>query len=81
VKTERTDVQPGLRIHQSNRLERLADALGRRCREPAGGTLESEQIVVPNAGMGRWLSLRLADRLGVCLNVEFRFPAAFVWSA
>jgi len=81
VSSSRADVQPGLRIHQSNRLERLAKALGERCREPAGGPLESEQIVVPNAGMGRWLSLRLADRLGVCMNVEFRLPAAFVWSA
>ena len=67
------------RIHQSNRLERLADLLAELCREPSGGPLDPEAIVVPNPGMARWLSLRLADRLGVCANVTFPLPATFTW--
>src|SRR5690606_26038308 len=33
------------------------------------------------AGMGRWLAQQLARRLGLCANVRFRFPAAFLWDA
>ena len=29
--------------------------------------------------MARWLSLRLAERLGICANVRFPLPAAFIW--
>ncbi len=68
-----------LRIHQSNRLERLADLLAEFCRQPVGAPFEPEHIVVPNPGMARWLSLRLADRLGVCANVEFPLPSSFSW--
>ncbi len=68
-----------LRIHQSNRLERLSDLLAELCRRPIGSPFEPERIVVPNPGMARWLSLRLADRLGVCANVEFPLPSSFAW--
>lgn len=68
-----------LRIHQSNRLENLADLLAELCRQPGGTPFEPERIVVPNPGMARWLSLRLADRLGVCANVEFPLPSSFAW--
>jgi exodeoxyribonuclease V gamma subunit len=72
-----------LAVVQSNRLEALADALVDVVRvPPAGrGPLEPETIVVQNAGMGRWLSQQLARRLGLCANVRFRFPAAFLWDA
>ena len=68
-----------LRIHQSNRLERLADLLVRICRPPLSSPLAAERIVVPNPGMARWLSLEFADRLGICANVDFPLPASFAW--
>ena len=68
-----------LRIHQSNRLERLADLLAELCRRPVGRPFAPERIVVPNPGMARWLGLRLADRLGVCANVQFPLPSSFAW--
>lgn len=76
-----------LAVVQSNRLEALADALVDVVRRPpppsgvARGPLEPETIVVQNAGMGRWLAQQLARRLGLCANVRFPFPAAFLWDA
>src|SRR6185436_16089119 len=69
-----------LRVTQSNRLEVLADALAARLAVPVGSVLTPEIVVVQNAGMGRWLALRLATAHGVCANVHFPFPAAFVWN-
>jgi exodeoxyribonuclease V gamma subunit len=68
-----------LHIHRSNRLERLADRLSDVIADPVGPPLAPETIVVPNAGMARWLSLALAQRLGVAANLDCVFPASFVW--
>ncbi len=66
-------------VHHGNRLERLAGRLADVIREPAGAPLEPEVVLVQNAGMARWISLRLAESLGVCANLRFPFPAAFLW--
>jgi len=67
-------------IH-SNRLERLAERLCERlCAGPIGeNPFDPELIVVQNPGMARWLSLQIADRLGVTANVRFPLPARFIW--
>jgi exodeoxyribonuclease V gamma subunit len=68
-----------LNVYQGNRLEVLADRLAELVSEPAGPALAPEEVVVQGAGMARWVSARLAGRLGVCANVRFTLPAAFVW--
>ena len=68
-----------LHIHHSNRLERLADRLCEVIAAPLGAPLAPETILVPNPGMARWLSLAVAQRLGVAANLDCVFPAAFVW--
>lgn len=68
-----------LTVWQGNRLETLADRLADVLRRPHAGVLTPDVVVVQNAGMGRWVSLHLARRLGVCANVRFRLPAAFLW--
>lgn len=68
-----------LHVHHSNRLERLADRLCEVIAAPLGPALAPETIVVPNPGMARWLSLAVAQRLGVAANLDCLFPAAFVW--
>ena len=57
----------------------IADRLVEVLKAPQGNPLTPETLVVQHPGMARWLSLRLAERLGVCANVEFPLPAAFVW--
>ncbi|MGE3542117.1 MAG: exodeoxyribonuclease V subunit gamma [Candidatus Tectimicrobiota bacterium] len=68
-----------LHVHYSNRLEILADQLAERLRQPCGSPLLPDIIIVQSTGMARWLSLHLAQRLGICAQIHFPFPAAFVW--
>ena len=54
-----------MKLIRSNRTENLADALARRVRDEPLGPFEREAIVVQSRGMERWLTLALAERLGV----------------
>lgn len=69
-----------LNVCQSNRLEVLADALAETLARPVAGTLAPEHVAVPAPALGRWLSLALATRLGVCANLRVQLPAELVWS-
>ncbi|VAX06960.1 Exodeoxyribonuclease V gamma chain [hydrothermal vent metagenome] len=68
-----------LKLYQSNRLEQLVDLLAAVTSEPLESPLTPETIVVQHPGMGRWLSLQLANRLGICANIHFPLPAGFIW--
>lgn len=70
-----------LSVYHSNRMENLAGVLAEALREPAASWLEPEIIVVQSHGMQRWISMALAERLGISANVRFPYPAAFVWEA
>jgi exodeoxyribonuclease V gamma subunit len=67
-------------LYRSNRTENLVEALCEVLCVPAAGPLEPETVVVQSRGMQRWLSLRLAERLGVWSHARFPFPRAFVES-
>jgi len=58
----------------------LARQFAQVCAEPGGDPFDAPVVVVQNAGMARWLSLRVADELGISANLEFLFPAEFSWS-
>jgi len=66
-------------VNQSNRLEKLADRLAEVLREDPLPPLVQETIVVQSDGVGRWLKLALAERLGIAASMRFPFPASFVW--
>ncbi|MET0089049.1 MAG: exodeoxyribonuclease V subunit gamma [Candidatus Thiodiazotropha sp.] len=66
-------------LYQSNRLENLALRLTDLLGQPLADPLQAETVVVQHPGMARWLSLQIADRLGICANLEFPQPAAFIW--
>ncbi len=68
-----------LKLYQSNRLEQLTDLLAERLPLSNRSPLEAECVVVPHLGMQRWLTLQLAERLGLCANVEFPLPARLIW--
>jgi exodeoxyribonuclease V gamma subunit len=68
-----------LTVHYSNRLEILADRLAELVRQPCGSPFLPELVIVQSNGMARWLSLHLAQHLGICARVCFPFPAAFIW--
>jgi exodeoxyribonuclease V gamma subunit len=67
-----------LRIYRSNRMEKLAEALGDVLCEAPGDILAPECIMVPGRGVAQWLSMRLAERFGVWSNVLYLYPRNFV---
>ncbi len=68
-----------LYIHTSNKLELLANEYANVVKTPLKNPLETETVVVQNAGMGRWLSMFMADVAGISANTDFTFPADFMW--
>ena len=69
--------RPGLTLHTSNRLERLADELAKLIADPLRSPILPEIVVVQSNGMRRWLEQQIAERHGICSNVRFPFPQKF----
>jgi exodeoxyribonuclease V gamma subunit len=69
--------RPGLTLHTSNRLERLADGLAQVIARPLSSPLVPEVVVVQSNGMRRWLEQQIAERHGICSNIRFPFPQKF----
>jgi len=67
-------------LHQSNKTEILLDCLTEVLDKPLTNPFTPETIVVQSKGMERWISLKLAERLGCCANIRFPFPNAIVKS-
>ena len=69
----------GVNIHTSNRAEELADGLASLLeKDPLPSPFQQEVVVVQSRGMQRWLSMRLAERLGVWAGARYPFPNAVV---
>ncbi len=68
-----------LHIHTSNRLENLLQALATVVKVPLANPLAKEIIVVQSQGMQRWVSMKLAEELGIWANAAFPFADAIVW--
>ena len=68
----------GLFLHTGNRLETLAAELAAVMAQPLASPFTPEVVMVQSLGMRRWLSLQLAERLGICMNAEFPFPRTFL---
>lgn len=66
-----------IRLHYSNRSERLLDALAERIREeraqPGRSPLDPVTIVVPNRNVEAWLKFGLAERDGIAANLRTPF--------
>jgi exodeoxyribonuclease V gamma subunit len=67
-----------MRLIRSNRTEDLADALASFVREEPLGPFVKEAIVVQSRGMERWLTLALAERLGIWSNPAFPYPRKLI---
>ncbi|MEI7055070.1 exodeoxyribonuclease V subunit gamma [Nocardioides sp. CCNWLW239] len=69
-------------LHRAPRTDLLAESLGELLSVPAEDPFATEVVVVPARGVERWLSQRLAHRLGaadgrsdgICAGVDFRSP-------
>jgi exodeoxyribonuclease V gamma subunit len=69
----------GFNLFTGNKLEILAERLAEKILAPLSDPLQSEIVVVQNGGMQRWVSMQLAAHTGVCANVLFPFPRAFLY--
>jgi exodeoxyribonuclease V gamma subunit len=68
-----------LHLHFANRYEDLRDLLIAKLGGPRDDVFTPDQVIVPSAAVRRALTLALADREGVCANVEFMFLARWLW--
>lgn len=67
------------RLITSNDAAKLADGLGQSLAGARGNPLLPTRVLVPQAGLKRWLQVHLAETRGVVANVEFTPPAQFAW--
>ncbi|UAL29587.1 exodeoxyribonuclease V subunit gamma [Nocardioides rotundus] len=75
-----------VQLHLAARTDLLADALGELLRVPGEDPFAEELVVVPAKGVERWLTQRLAHRLGVgarggdgvCAGIRFASPRSLV---
>jgi exodeoxyribonuclease V gamma subunit len=68
-----------LGITFSNRFEILLDQLIDRLAQEHAGPFVAPQIIVPSTAIERRVRLALADRHGICANVEFSYLAQWLW--
>ncbi|MSQ19534.1 MAG: exodeoxyribonuclease V subunit gamma [Betaproteobacteria bacterium] len=69
-----------LTVYHSNDLGCLADLLVAHCRAEPLSALIPESVVVPSMSTARWLSMAMADRIGVSANTRFALPASYSWA-
>lgn len=74
-----TSLPPGFLLLQGNRLELLADAVCNWWQRNPLAPLEVETVLVQSQGMGEWLKMAIARRLGVCAATRVELPARFLW--
>lgn len=49
-----------------------------RNRQPAS-PLQTDTVIAPNAGIGRWLRIQLAESEGIAANIRGLLPGEFIW--
>ena len=57
------------KLHYSNRLDRLIGPLAQNLE--LEDPFEKAEIVVPNFSLQKWISLQLAQRVGIAVNLRF----------
>ncbi|NWK78224.1 exodeoxyribonuclease V subunit gamma [Aquitalea sp. LB_tupeE] len=67
-------------LYQSNRLEQLGQLYAAMLQaQPLSDPFAAETVIVQSRGMGRWMTLDLAQQCGIAANTDFVLPAAFAW--
>lgn len=62
--------------HLGSLAEEFAEQLsGLNGRDP----LQPVPVIVPNQDMGRWLTIQLAEQMGIAMNLEMILPADWQW--
>ena len=68
-----------LNLYHANDLESLGELACSLLVQPQRDPLAPSRVVVPSQGMGRWLTLQLARRQGIAMQLDIQLPARFIW--
>jgi exodeoxyribonuclease V gamma subunit len=62
-------------LYQSNRLEQLGQLYAAMLQaQPLSDPFAAETVIVQSRGMGRWMTLDLAQQCGIAANIDFVCP-------
>lgn len=68
-----------LSLYHASDLETLGELATRYLAQPLADPFAPALVVVPSQGMGRWLTLELARKQGIAMQLNIQLPASFVW--
>ena len=68
-----------LTLYHAPDLETLGELATTLLATPMRDPFAPALVVVPSQGMGRWLTLELARKQGIAMQLEVQLPAKFVW--
>lgn len=68
-----------LNVYQSNRTERLVDALAQNLTRNPSGPFEPTVILTHSFGLGQWLRIAVSERLGIAAGITTSLPATWIW--
>ncbi|MAS10649.1 exodeoxyribonuclease V subunit gamma [Salinisphaera sp.] len=70
-------------LYHHNDLARLAELFG-ALRQPSPerpvSPLAVDTVLAPNPGIGRWLSIQLAESEGIAANLDIVLPGGWIWN-
>jgi exodeoxyribonuclease V gamma subunit len=72
-------VGQGIILYGSNDSEELVEQCALDLKAGLSDPFRQEEFLVQSRGMGTWVQLRLADRLGIFAQAKFRFPEDTIW--
>jgi exodeoxyribonuclease V gamma subunit len=68
-----------LSLYHAPDLETLGELACTLLGQPLSEPFAAALVVVPSQGIGRWLTLQLAQKQGIAMQLEVQLPAKFVW--
>ncbi|MEX6500486.1 exodeoxyribonuclease V subunit gamma [Pseudomonas zhanjiangensis] len=68
-----------LTLYHAPDLETLGELATTLLAQPLADSFAPARVVVPSQGIGRWLTLELARKQGIAMQLEVQLPSAFVW--
>ncbi|WP_439860248.1 exodeoxyribonuclease V subunit gamma [Pseudomonas sp. MBLB4136] len=68
-----------LNLYHAPDLETLGELATTLLAQPLREPFAAAQVVVPSQGIGRWLTLELARKQGIAMQLDVQLPAKFVW--
>ena len=66
-------------LYQSNRQEDLFTLFAAVLSHGESPPLFTEKVMIPSVGLGKWLTIQLAELHGIAANLGLVLPGAFLW--